>query len=57
MTTRRTFLLEAPLGLAATLAACSGSGVQPTAGTTTTGTTTTGTTQTTTTTTATTTTT
>ena len=40
MTTRRTFLLEAPLGLAATLAACSGSGVQSTAGTTTTGTTT-----------------
>ena len=28
MTTRRTFLLEAPLGLAATLAACSGSGSQ-----------------------------
>ena len=36
MTTRRTFLLEAPLGLAATLAACSGSGVQSTAGTATT---------------------
>jgi Asp-tRNA(Asn)/Glu-tRNA(Gln) amidotransferase A subunit family amidase len=28
VTTRRTFLLEAPLGLAATLAACSGSGTQ-----------------------------
>jgi Asp-tRNA(Asn)/Glu-tRNA(Gln) amidotransferase A subunit family amidase len=38
VTTRRTFLLEAPLGLAATLAACSSSGVQPTAGTPTTGT-------------------
>jgi len=36
VTTRRTFLLEAPLGLAATLAACSGSGVQSTAGTATT---------------------
>jgi Asp-tRNA(Asn)/Glu-tRNA(Gln) amidotransferase A subunit family amidase len=38
VTTRRTFLLEAPLGLAVTLAACSSSGVQPTAGTPTTGT-------------------
>jgi Asp-tRNA(Asn)/Glu-tRNA(Gln) amidotransferase A subunit family amidase len=36
VTTRRTFLLEAPLGLAATLAACSGSGTQSTAGTATT---------------------
>jgi Asp-tRNA(Asn)/Glu-tRNA(Gln) amidotransferase A subunit family amidase len=32
VTTRRTFLLEAPLGLAATLAACSGSGTQSTPG-------------------------
>jgi Asp-tRNA(Asn)/Glu-tRNA(Gln) amidotransferase A subunit family amidase len=38
VTTRRTFLLEAPLGLAATLAACTGSGVQSTSGTATTGT-------------------
>jgi Asp-tRNA(Asn)/Glu-tRNA(Gln) amidotransferase A subunit family amidase len=38
VTTRRSFLLEAPLGLAATLAACSGSGVQSTAGTSTAGT-------------------